>query len=117
MLPGTASRVSGNCKWLVLLDIDGTLCTRIRGSKQKEKKPPWAPDYSSRGVRAWFRPFTREFIATLIDNDFKVGTWTSSSEKHGDPLLQRLLGQELYEKLSIKVRKIILFPFCSYMYL
>lgn len=92
-------------KWLVLLDVDGTLCTRMRNNKNKEIRPQKEPDYTRKGVKAWFRPHAREFVSTLFEKGFDVGTWTSASETHGDPLVKSLLGIELYDKLLIKVRK------------
>ena len=85
-----------------MLDVDGVLCTRIRGNKGI--KPTRACDYSAKGrVKAWFRPHAQEFVQTLLDEDFKVGTWTSASQTHAEPLLIQILGDKIFNSLAVKV--------------
>jgi len=84
-----------------MLDVDGVLCTRIRGNKGI--KPTRACDYSAKGrVKAWFRPHAQEFVQTLLDEDFKVGTWTSASQTHAEPLLIQILGDKIFNSLAVK---------------
>ena len=98
-----ARRIMQSQKWLVLLDVDGTLCAR-RTKGTKSPLPTTPPSYSGgKGLKAWDRPFVREFVRDLLDKGFYVGTWTSSTEPKAKPLLKHLLGPSLFKSLSIVV--------------
>ena len=68
-------------KYLIVLDINGTLCCRIKKRERKlVNSNPFAPAYSTMINGAWIylRPFLNEFIKDL--NFAQVGLWSSMTE-------------------------------------
>ena len=81
-------------KPLVVLDLNGVLCYRLRVSKNVAKR---APNFGLERFRVnqyivYIRPFAREFIKHCL-NDYQLGFYTSTTKANAEPILRRLIDE------------------------
>lgn len=82
---------------LVILDLNGTLCSTSFRTCEKTRARPY--DGQARKKYYWLRPGLQAFLDALFQSGAQVAVWTSCPARNAEPLTRAVFGS-YYEQLA-----------------